>query len=65
MDRKRMNELYSLHGTNRYPDDLPFLSFDNSVFDGNGNLNVFKMMSGARWLDDIVQNNRLNEEEQK
>lgn len=58
-----MNEIYSLHGENRYPDDLPFLSFENDSFGGSGNLNVFKMMSGARWLDDIVQNNRLNEEQ--
>ena len=46
-----------------YQDDLPFLSFENSTFDGEGNLDVFKLMVGARWLDDIVANNRLNEEE--
>ena len=58
-----MNKLYGLHGENAYQDDLPFLSFENSTFDGEGNLDVFKLMVGARWLDDIVANNRLNEEE--
>jgi hypothetical protein len=58
-----MNSMYGLHGENAYPDDLPFLSFDNDSFDGAGNLNVFKLSIGARWLDDIVRNNALNEEE--
>ena len=57
-----MNELYSLTGENRYSDDLPFLSFEHESFDGTGSLSVFKMMIGARWLDDIVRNNALNEE---
>ena len=60
-----MNEIYGLTGDNAYPDDLPFLSFELDSFDGEGNLNVFKMMVGARWLDDIVRNNELNEQEQK
>lgn len=59
-----MNSLYGLTGDNAYPDDLPFLSFDNASFDGEGNLNVFKMYCGARWLDDIVRNNELNQQEQ-
>ena len=58
-----MNDMYSLTGENRYPDDLPFLSFDNDSFDGTASLSVFRMMIGARWLDDIIRNNALNEEE--
>lgn len=58
-----MNSIYSLHGENAYPDDLPFLSFEIDSFNGKGNLNVFKLSVGARWLDDIVRNNALNEEE--
>lgn len=58
-----MNTMYDLHGENRYQDDLPFLSFELDSFDGSGELHVFKMMYGARWLDDIVRNNELNEEE--
>lgn len=58
-----MNEMYGLTGDNAYPDDLPFLSIDNDSFDGEGNLNVFKMSVGARWLDDIIRNNELNQQE--
>ncbi|WP_295153494.1 hypothetical protein [uncultured Ruminococcus sp.] len=57
-----MNSLYGLTGENRYQDDLPFLSFDNKCFNGTGNLHVFKMEIGARWLDDIVMNNALAEQ---
>lgn len=56
-----MNSLYNLHNDNQYPDDLPFLCFDRKSFNGSGNLNVFKMMVGARWLDDIVANNAVRE----
>ena len=57
-----MNELYQLSGDNQYQDDLPFLCFDNKCFNGSGDLNVFKLMVGARWLDDIVCNNSIQEE---
>ncbi|MBQ9869504.1 MAG: hypothetical protein IJM32_07595 [Ruminococcus sp.] len=62
---KVMNKMYSLTGENAYADDLPFLSFELDSFDGEGNLDVFKMYCGARWLDDIVRNNALNEQEQQ
>ena len=57
-----MNSLYDLHGDNQYQDDLPFLCFDNKSFNGPGNLNVFRLSVGARWLDDIVRNNSIKEE---
>lgn len=56
-----MNSLYDLHGDNQYQDDLPFLCFDNESFNGSGNLSVFKLLYGARWLDDIVRNNSIKE----
>ena len=59
---RTMNSLYDLHGDNQYQDDLPFLCFDNKSFNGSGNLNVFKLSVGARWLDDIVRNNSIREE---
>ena len=62
---KDMNILYNLHGENKYSDDLSFLAFAPETFDGTANLNVFKIMSGARWLDDIVMNNYINETEKK
>jgi len=62
-DGKTMNLIYDLHGDNQYKDDLPFLCFDNKTFNGEGNLNVFKLCVGARWLDDIVRNNSIKENE--
>lgn len=62
-DGKTMNLLYGLHGENQYQDNLPFLCFDNKIFNGVGNLNVFKICIGARWLDDIVRNNSIKENE--
>ncbi|MCH5272943.1 MAG: hypothetical protein J1E35_04660 [Lachnospiraceae bacterium] len=59
---RTMNTMYNLHGDNQYQDDLPFLSFDNNSFNGSGNLHVFKLSVGARWLDDIVRNNAIKED---
>ena len=56
-----MNSLYELHGDSQYQDDLAFLCFDNKSFNGAGNLNVFRLLVGARWLDDIVRNNSIKE----
>ena len=52
-----MNDKYHLTGDNRYPDDLTFLvipEFYNCMY---------KMLVGARWFDDIVQNNMEREME--
>ena len=54
------NARYSLHGDNRYPDDLTIVSIDNS------SLHIMKMLPiqirfGARWFDDIVWNNQARE----
>ena len=58
---KLMNETYGLTGDNAYKDDLTFLCF---MLDGLdiGKLAMFKMRFGARWLDDIVDNNQAREE---
>lgn len=58
-----MNETYGLTGSNRYPDDLTFLSFplDNLNI---GKLAMFKLEFGARWLDDIVDNNATREQKE-
>ena len=57
---KDMNDYYGLTGSNRYPDDLTFVSF---LFDGLdiGRLAMFKIRIGARWFDDIVSNNLARE----
>lgn len=59
---KLMNDTYALTGSNRYPDTLTFLCFR---LDGLnvGKLAMFKMQFGARWLDDIVDNNLRREED--
>lgn len=45
-----MNESYNLKGTNRYPDDLTFVSVKD-FYDP-----FAKIVFGARWLDDIIDN---------
>lgn len=50
---KVMNELTKLTGSNRYPDDLTIFS----IKDFNG----LAISWGARWMDDIIDNN-LNRE---
>ena len=53
---KLMNEYYELNGNNAYPDDLTFVSIPNFYNP------MFKINYGARWFDDIVDNNREREE---
>lgn len=57
---KDMNDYYLLTGSNRYPDDLTFVSFLNDGLD-IGRLAMFKIRIGARWYDDIVSNNLARE----
>lgn len=50
-----MNDKFNLTGLNRYPDELTFAvipDFHNPLF---------KLLVGARWFDDIVQNNFYRE----
>lgn len=54
-----MNNHYELTGDNRYSNHLNFLVIPNFW-------NVqFKLLTGARWFDDIVQNNADRESEMK
>lgn len=55
-----MNNYYGLTGSNRYPDDLTFLAFPLDNLD-IGKLAMFKLRMGARWFDDIVDNNAHRE----
>lgn len=59
---KLMNDTYALTGKNKYDDTLTFLCFRLDGLDV-GKLAIFKMQFGARWLDDIVDNNLRREEE--
>ena len=58
---KEFNEKYGLTGSNAYPDDLNFLSIPLDTWSEQGNLPIVKMQVGARWLDDIVDNNARRE----
>ena len=60
---KLFNEIYGLTGSNAYPDDLNFLSVDLDNWSEMGNLPIFKMKVRARWLDDIVDNNAVRQNE--
>ena len=50
-----MNRVYRLSGTNAYPEDLTFLVIPHFYNP------VFKIMIGARWFDDIVNNNSIKQ----
>jgi len=63
---KVMNEHYNLIGGNRYPDDLNIVSLKLDNFDDLGKLAMLKIRIGARWFNDIVDNNaRMNKSAKK
>lgn len=57
---KTMNDLYSLTRDVAYPDDLSFVSIPLDCWPDLGNLPIIKFQVGARWLDDIVHNNKVH-----
>ena len=57
---KTMNDLYSLTKGVAYPDDLSFVSIPLDCWPDLGNLPIIKFQVGARWLDDIVNNNKMH-----
>lgn len=60
---KMMNEEYGLTGDNAYQDDLNIVSVPLKAL-GNYMAIVFSRFAiGGRWFDDIVENNRIREEE--
>lgn len=59
---KMFNEMYGLTDKNAYPDDLNFLSIDLDNWSEMGRLPFYKMEVGARWLDDIVDNNKVRQD---
>lgn len=61
---KDMNRHYGLTGTNAYDGSLTCVMFPLDGID-TVKLAMFKMAIGARWFDDIVDNNARREEEKK
>ena len=62
---KEFNDMYNLTGSNRYNSDLTFISLSLNNWDKEsiGKLISLKIQLGARWLDDIVDNNSWRERE--
>lgn len=60
-DGRTMNRMYGLTENNAYPDNLTFISIDLDNWSKLGNLPFYKMQVGARWLDDIVDNNMVRQ----
>lgn len=50
-----MNRRFKLTGSNAYPDDLTFVSIPNYYNP------IVKLKVGARWFDDIVDNNSIRQ----
>ena len=57
-----MNEKYGLTENNAYPEDLNFISIDLDNFKDMEKLATIKIKIGARWLDDIVDNNKFRQD---
>ena len=61
---KLMNQIYQLTSSNAYSEDLTFVSIPLSMFKNIRKLAILKLQLGARWLDDIVDNNARRELEE-
>ena len=59
---EKVNALYGLTGRNAYPDDLDIVLLPLDNWNELGNLPMIKIQIGARWFDDIVDNNRMRQE---
>lgn len=60
---KVMNEIYNLTGDNAYPDDCTIVSVDLNDMENWSAVVMPRFQIGARWLDDIIDNNVRREEE--
>lgn len=53
-----MNTIYKLHGTNAYKDDLNIVSITGI---DTSKVVIARFQVGARWFDDVVDNNKRRE----
>ena len=60
---KTMNEYYNLSGKNAYNDELTIVSIPLNQLNNIDKLAIARFEVGARWFDDIVDNNRNREVE--
>lgn len=56
-----MNELLNLTGNNAYPDDLTIVSVRLDDMQNPNAVILPRFAIGARWLDDIINNNLMRE----
>lgn len=56
-----MNRYYKLTGDNRYPDDVNIVSIKNSAMINVNAVAIPRFQIGARWFNDIVDNNLYRE----
>ena len=60
---KMMNESYNLNGNNAYKDNLTIVSIPLNQIKNTSKFISDRFAVGARWFDDIVDNNRRRERE--
>ena len=58
-----MNNVYHLTGINAYPNDLTIVSIKLEDMENAMAVAIPRFQIGARWFDDIVDNNARREEE--
>lgn len=56
-----MNRAYGLTGSNRYDPDLNIVSFALEDFENPSAMVMPRFEIGARWLSDVVENNKARE----
>lgn len=61
-DGRTMNRMYNLTGDNAYPENLSFVSINLDNWASMEKLPMYKMQVGARWLDDIIENNKARQD---
>lgn len=60
-----MNDAFNLTEDNRYPDDCTIVSVKLDNMQNPGKIIIPRFQIGARWMDDIVNNNIRREKEYK
>ena len=58
-----MNKEYGLTGNNAYPNDLNFISIKLEDIKEVNKIVLTRLQVGGRWFDDIVDNNRVRQNE--
>lgn len=60
-----MNEHYNLHGNNAYPDNLTIVNVPLTQLRSFAGIALPMRGFGARWYDDVVENNKRREKEMR